>query len=113
MKRIVHKLGSRKGETLVEILVAVLIVVLAATIFGSLYAASMSINMSARKQDEEFYKAVEKLEEMMNDGPTGGSSGTLGYDPTGENEGSAGVDTKGAQVQFYTEDGVTVYYGGE
>lgn len=109
MKRIIHKFGSKKGETLVEILVAVLIIVLAATIFGSLYAVSMSINMSARNQDEEFYKAVETLEEMMNNGSTGGSSGTLNYEPTGKDV--AGGSSK-TQVQFYTEDGVTVYYGG-
>ncbi len=109
MKRIFNKLGSKKGETLIEILVAVIIIALAAGLFAAMYSASMNINVEARKQDEAFYKAMENLEDIMNDGSSKTSEGTLNYKPTGDNS-AAAKSPSGADIYFYTEDGVTVYY---
>ena len=105
MKRIVTKLTSRRGETLVEILVAVLIIALASGMFASLYSASMNINLTARREDEAFYKAVGDLENMIDsddETPTDGNKRDLHY-----------VPSKGAEqdipVDVVTQDGMSVY----
>lgn len=98
------KLTSRKGETLVEILVAILIIALAAGLFASMYMAAMSINSSARKQDEQFFDAVEKLEQAVDENKTK-SDKTVTYTPVGEGAGAS----SSAQVEVVTEDGMSVY----
>lgn len=105
MKRILgktrSKLRSKKGETLVGILIAILIIALSAGLFASMYSASMSINVAARKQDEEFYKAVSTLEKMKGSSDTSKVKGTLQY--------SSGGSVQSVDVWFLTQDGLTVY----
>lgn len=93
---------NRRGETLVEILVAILIVALSAGLFATMYSASMSINAAARKQDTQFYEAVEKLEEMIESEKTS-DNGKVQYKSEG---GSSDLD-----VQLFTQDGMTAYSG--
>ncbi len=114
MKRIFHKLGSKKGETLVEILVAVVIIALAAGLFAALYSASMNINVEARNQDEAFYKAVDDLESML-DGVASNSNGKVHYEATDDEKGEANVDESKADVNvdIVTQDGMTVYKAAE
>lgn len=94
---------NRRGETLVEILVAILIVALSAGLFATMYSASMSINAAARKQDTQFYEAVEKLEEMIESEKTI-DNGKVHYES--EDGTSSDLD-----VQLFTQDGMTAYSG--
>ena len=113
MKRIATKLTSRKGETLAEILVAVLIVALAAGMFAALYSASMNINLTARKEDEAFYKAVGDLENMIESDKGTTTDGKLYYVPiVGETEKEKHEDTDHKQevdVDVVTQDGMSGY----
>ena len=110
MKRIATKLTSRKGETLVEILVAVLIVALAAGMFASLYSASMNINLTARNEDEAFYKAVGDLENKIGTNEGDEKKKGLHYVPmNGGKEIEDSTKYQDIDVNVVTEDGLNIY----
>lgn len=106
MKGIIKKIKCKKGETLVEILVAVLIIALSAGMFATMYTASMNINLSARRQDEEFFRAVEELENAVENGGDEKTDGVVSYSNRDSGE------TNNTHVDFFTRNGMTVYRNG-
>lgn len=112
MKRIIEKLNSKKGETLVGILVAILIIALSAALFATLYSASMKINLSAREMDEDFYSAVSELEGLVESGnPAEGTAKKENQQVNYTPEGSAADkgNSSSVDVDVYTKDGMSVY----
>ena len=105
MIKTMKKRHWKRGETLVEILVAVLIVALSAALFATFYSASMNIDVSAQKQDKEFYEAVEELEKMI-EKAEGGDDVTVHYKPTNRDDVGDKCDV---DVEFFTKDGMSVY----
>ena len=55
---------AQRGETLAEVLVALLIVALATMLLASMVTVSAGINMTARRKDDAFYKALSTVETM-------------------------------------------------
>ena len=115
MKRILEKLRSKRGETLVGILVAILIIALSAGMFAAMYSASMNIDLSAQKQDELFYEAVGVLEEMKESDNTTTLDGSLQYkfngyiDEKGTLQYKSDGHSESVNVDYLTQDGLTVY----
>ncbi len=118
--KLLKKCKAKRGETLVEILVAILIIALASGLFASMYMAAMNLNLAARKDDDNFYKAVTELEQMVDDGTGTAAEGDhkikfkitpeTGSDP-GEGEPAKG-GSGDIQVDVYTQDGMSVYKQG-
>lgn len=105
MKRIREKLRSKCGETLVGILVAILIIALSAGLFAAMYLTSMKINLSAQEQDELLYEAVGTLEGMKESANKKTSEGQVQYKSESYSD---GVD-----VEYFTQDGLSVYHDKE
>ena len=55
MKKVLKKLRSKSGETLVESIAAILIFTLASILFFSMVNASANINTETKKADREYY----------------------------------------------------------
>lgn len=118
MKAKLHKVSrARRGETLVEILVAILIIALASGLFASMYMAAMNLNLAARKDDDNFYKAVTDLEQMVDDGTGTAVEGEhkikFEIKPETSSDPGEGESVQGGsgdiQVDVYTQDGMSVY----
>lgn len=62
MNRLMNKIRSKRGETLVEILVSTAILALAMTILAGLLTTSYRLDESARNADDNLYKDLEAAE---------------------------------------------------
>lgn len=107
--KIRKKNRAKRGETLVEILVAILIIALSAALFSCLYTASMNINLKAREEDEQFYKALDELESIIGSDETTETPGKLKYEPRGDD--ATGEENGYIDVYVFTQDGMTAYKG--
>lgn len=111
--KLLKKCRARRGETLAEILVAILIIALASGLFASMYMAAMNINLAARKDDQNFYKAVTELEQMNGAAAEGDHKVSFTITPqagsSGEEEVGSGSSSGTIDVEVYTQDGMSVY----
>ena len=76
MKKIIRKLKSKAGESLVESMAAILIFTLSSIALLSMISASADINRTAKVADEQFQKQKEESEK---NGTAKGSSSEKGY----------------------------------
>ena len=64
MKKILNRLNSRCGETLLETLVATLIFTLGSIIMLSMITSAAKINNTAKKVDEKYYTDMRGIEAL-------------------------------------------------
>ena len=67
-RRVLRKLGGRKGETLAEVLIALLIAALALTMLASTIASSSKIILRSKDKMESYYDKNNEMAEMAESG---------------------------------------------
>lgn len=77
MKRALHKLRSRRGESLMEVLIAILIMALSCAMIAGVTRAAILINRRASDATEKFYTDMSRAQQSST------SSGTLTVAGTG------------------------------
>ncbi len=106
-KSLRERLASRSGETLVETLVSVLVIAMAALLLASMISASGSIDISARNEDDEFYKSLSAAE-LQKD--TDAETGSIEITVQKKNGDEYTDDTtETVQVDAYGGDGLASY----
>lgn len=100
MNKILTRLKSKKGETLVESMAGILIFTFGSIIMLSMITSAADINTAAKKADEEFFSQMVQVELAQ-----GGATGTVSIATP------AGTDTA-AVVISGTTDGLYAYYAG-
>lgn len=107
MNKVIKRLRSKSGETLVESLAAILIFTFASIIMLSMVSSAANINAAAKEADEEYFSQMILVELAQN--PTSGSV-TVSVSP------SNGSPTLSAQtvsvVVSGDPDGLHAYYTG-
>lgn len=63
--KVIRKLKSRRGESFVEILISILIVAFGCLLIATMYSSAMNMNMQASKKDDDYYKAMSEMEQML------------------------------------------------
>lgn len=84
MKKIIRRLKSKAGESLVESMAAILIFTLSSIALLSMISASADINRTAKVADEQFQKqmtVVEMAESTSEDAKTGYVTFMINKDP--------------------------------
>lgn len=108
MKRILNRIKSKCGETLVETMVATLIFTFGSIIMLSMISSSVKINNTAKKADEKYYTDMIKVEQANNPldrNPMYSPAITFKLDYPGSN-----LSQKVAVDVYGAEDGLYAYY---
>ena len=71
MKKVIKKLRSKSGETLIESIAAILIFTLASILFFSMVNAAANINITTKEADRAYY-----TQQVLAEAGTGAASGT-------------------------------------
>jgi len=71
MKRVLKKLTTSQGESLVETLTSILIICLAGALFATMTIVSSRMNASARSADVSFYEGFSEAEAHIASGTSG------------------------------------------
>ena len=93
MKKLIGKLKSIGGETLVEILVAVLIVAFGCMLIATMYASAMRMNVQAAQKDDQYYSDLSSIEQMFEGEHDG--TGTVEITDEENNSVDMNIDTYG------------------
>ena len=101
MKKLPKKLGSRKGETLIEALASVLIFTFASIILLSMISAAASINRTAKEADQALRSELFAAE-AQEDGE--GMEGSVEISVSGSNQPPTRV-----AVEYYGEGAGKLY----
>lgn len=100
MKKLLTRLKSKKGETLVESMAGILIFTFGSIIMLSMITSAADINTAAKKADEEFFSQMVQVELAQ-----GGTTGTVTI--------SVGSYSDDIEVSISgTTDGLYAYYAG-
>lgn len=104
---------ARRGETFVEVLIALLITALATLLLAAMVGVSGSIDIAARKKDEEFYAALTRVEQQ--------DTGAQKPEPTDPpdshwmvtitDETAAPPSSTQVPVDVFNDDALTLYRG--
>lgn len=108
MKRILNRIKSKCGETLVESMVAILIFTFGSIVMLSMVSSSVKINNTAKKADEKYYTDMIKVEQAnspLNKNPSPAPEITFKLDYRGSN-----LSQKVAVDVYGAEDGLYAYY---
>ena len=103
MNKIIKRLKSNAGETLVESMAAILIFTFASIIMLSMVSSAADINTAAKKADEEYFSQMVVVELAQ-----GGSSGSVRFTVT-TSDGSSSSGSVNVAVSG-TMDGLHAYY---
>ena len=107
MNKIVKRLKSNAGETLVESMAAILIFTFASIIMLSMVSSAADINAAAKKADEEYFSQMVVVE--LAQGTTPGIV-TFSVTPSG---GSSTLSSENISVVVSGDtDGLYAYYAG-
>lgn len=106
-KSLRERLASHSGETLVETLVSVLVIAMAALLLASMISASGSIDISARNEDDEFYKSLSAAELQADTSESGSIEIIVQKQNGGEYTDEGAPET--VQVDAYGADGLASY----
>jgi len=103
---VVHKLKSRRGETLIELLASILIASLSvALVFGAV-TASAAMDRQAHELDGDYYKILSKAEGQTDAGKLAAPPGAPALKVTVEAAGEIPVTP---DVVFYGGEGAVSY----
>lgn len=105
MKRLIKKILSRRGESLVETLCAVLIFTLASVAMYSMVMASANINQTAKEMDSAIQSEMLTVEKADGNGSAGTVTMTLTQ--TGIEEALAEIEVS---VDVYQEGDLHSYF---
>lgn len=105
MKKILSRLKSKKGETLVESMAGILIFTFGSIIMLSMITSAADINTAAKEADREYFEDM-KVVELANTTPAAGSV-SFAITPNG---GSTFTSTSMAVDVYAGPGGLYAYY---
>ena len=86
--KLINKIRSRRGETLVEMLVSITLLVLAMSILAAMLSAAYNSDVSARKMDDKLREELSAVEEGTSP-PSSGKVSIYSIKPDGKPDESA------------------------